>query len=330
MEESTERVQELFKATKTLCVGRFLIDVPTTATVVYGAMWVPYDLVRLPQEAKNIDKHVQTLLEELDGKRHRAAKELRSEPGVLGKTVDGALPGQRIFFGLSGMSSFYKIRSIMPIADDLYIQTAIPVRDGNNYGSTIEELNSVAKRIAPRGDNEIPQESGFCVDGALVRDSDNPKVEKIQVGIRLKEFPDVHFSLELLRGDYIVESDAIEPRLAAARRDAIAAGFGDWFERIKTFRRGERTLGAWNGFEILARVPAQKDQGESHDFNFVALGEAKNPSVPALDMKLDTGVKDNRPGAVPPSISDAEAVYIWDKFTSSLRLRPVTAGKRLE
>ncbi|UGQ48200.1 T6SS immunity protein Tli4 family protein [Massilia endophytica] len=327
MEQSTERVQEVFKTTRTLCVGRFLIDVPLTATVVHGAMWVPYDLIRLPKEAPNIDEHIQKLISELDGKRHLAARELRGERGVLGKVVDGALPGQRIFFGLSGMASFYKIRSLIPIADDLFIQTAIPVRDGNDYGSTVQELNSVARRIVSRGDNELPRESGFCVDGALVRDSDNPKVEKIQMGIRLKEFPDVHFSLELLRGDYIVESDAIEPRLAAARRDAIAAGFGDWFERIKTLRRGERTLGAWKGFEVLARLPAQKDQGESHDFNFVALGEAKNPSVPALDMKLDTGVEDNRPGAIPPSISDAEAVYLWDKLTNSLRLRPVTASK---
>jgi hypothetical protein len=145
--------------------------------------------------------------------------------------------------------------------------------------------------------------------------------------VRLKEYTDVHFSIQLVRKDYVVESDAIEPRLNQAQRDAVANGWGEWYSRIKLLRRRDRALGPWNGFEVLAHLPAQKGMHDTHDFNFVALGVPKDPHMPTIDMKLDTGVRDNQVGAVRPSISDNEAIYIWDQITASIRLRPVTPAK---
>ncbi|UGQ46148.1 T6SS immunity protein Tli4 family protein [Massilia endophytica] len=175
-----------------------------------------------------------------------------------------------------------------------------------------------------RDNNTIPTESGFCIDGALVRDAKQSDIERIQVGVRLKEFPDVHFSIEMVRKNDKIESDALEPRLKEAEREAMLMGFGAWYARIKMLRRGERAIKPWNGYEVLAHMPEQEHEGESHHFNFVALGEPKNPYVPTIDMDLNTGVEQNRPGAARPSVTDDEAVYIWDRLTNSLRLRPIS------
>lgn len=327
MEQRQPTVEEVFAQLKTVCVGRFLIDVPSTAKLSFGEFWTPYNIVRVRGDARNVKNHFVRLERDLESRRHLASKELRKPESMLGKIIEGPLPGLLHFITMSrGYYGFYQIESLLPIGDDLFIQSARPLL-GDDYLNTINILNDVAKRLKPRIDEDIPTESGFCIDGALILDAAKSDVEKIQFGIRLKEYDDVHFSVEMTRKDYVVESDAIEPRLEQARLDGIRNGHGNWYSRITTLRKGKRSLGPWSGFEVLARLPPQKGKGEAHDFNFVALGIPKNPQVPTIDMKLDTGVHDNRPGAVKPSVTDEEALYIWDRITSSIRLRPVAPSK---
>lgn len=325
---SKQSVESLFTQTKTICAGRFLIDVPVTATVVYGTTWVPYDIERLAGEAGNIDGHLALLKKELEETRFLAHKDLVREDSVLGKVLPGSIEGQRTFIGLNkGMAAFHYIWSLIPLGRDLYIARGSPSSRGDAYLKVIYEFHDLAKRMAVLAPGEIPSEIGFCIDGALVRDSLNPRVEKIQLGVRFNEYPDVHFSIQLVRKDYVVESDAIEPRLNQAQRDAVKSGFGDWYSRIKVLRKGSRVVGPWKGFEALAHLPPQNGLHDTHDFNFVALGIPKDPLVPTIDMKLDTGVQDNQAGAVRPGISDSDALYIWDRITTSIRLRPVTSSK---
>jgi hypothetical protein len=127
----------------------------------------------------------------------------------------------------------------------------------------------------------------------------------------------------MTKKDIYIASDSIEPRLKAAEHDAIAQGKGSWYRRIKVLNKGQRRVGNWDGFEVGARIPAQEAGGEHHEFAFLSHGEPKNPMLPVLDIQLHTGVKDNVIGGVKPSITDAEAIYLWDKMLGSIRPRPV-------
>jgi len=42
-----------------------------------------------------------------------------------------------------------------------------------------------------------------------------------------------------------------------------------------------------------------------------------------LDLSLHTGVKGNTTGGTRPSITDDEAVLLWDRLTTSVRPRPI-------
>ena len=128
--------------------------------------------------------------------------------------------------------------------------------------------------------------------------------------------------------EQLVESNALEPRLKQAEKDARAAGAGDWYSRVKFFRRGDREINGWHGFEVLARKPAQAGGSGNHQFAFLSLGELKNPLKPELDVQLDTGVHGNDTAATPPSLTDEEAVALWDKLTSSIRVRPTGGAVR--
>jgi hypothetical protein len=126
----------------------------------------------------------------------------------------------------------------------------------------------------------------------------------------------------MTKKDVLVASDAIEPRLAQAEEEAKRSGAGGWFSRIKVFRRGPRQVGQWTGFEVLVRKPAQEREGESHEFAFLSQGEPKDPLLPVLDVQLNTGVEGNQIGAKRPSVTDEEAIAIWDRLIGTIRVRP--------
>jgi hypothetical protein len=143
------------------------------------------------------------------------------------------------------------------------------------------------------------------------------------LGVRLKEFPDVHFSIEVNKnGNFLIESSRLEPRLKAAEKDA-----GSKYSRIVFLRRGERHLGQWHGEEALARMPAQEKSSDAHEFLFLSLGAVNDPFLPKLDVQLNTGVKDNKTANAHPSLSDEEAVALWDKLITSIRVRPTSVNK---
>jgi hypothetical protein len=180
----------------------------------------------------------------------------------------------------------------------------------------IKSFNTLATLLRPRAENEVPSEPGACIEGGFV--PWQPEFERFALGVRLKEFPDVHFSIEVIKNqNHLVESSALEPRLKGAEKDG-----GSWYSRIKFFRRGPRELGNWKGFEALARKPEQENAVESHEFAFVSLGAINDSLQPKLDIKLDTGVRDDQTASVKPSLTDEEAVALWDKLTTSIRVRP--------
>ncbi|OAI62677.1 hypothetical protein RSP795_11020 [Ralstonia solanacearum] len=330
------RLQPLFDKTKTVCFGRFLIDVPATATVVYGAVDASTRIERLPDEGSKLSEYVAKRETELKSEiRYPRTKGLNRYE----KTLDGAIPGQKILVGFKDFDGdFYKVESYIPLGNDLYIQeTHAPVEPYKLTGQeankplissldeAIAELNISARRLHARADDEIPVTPGVCLDGAFIDDSAGTlRFENIPMGVRLKEFPDVHFSIRSSRNQgNLIESSALEPRIKQAEEDANRMGMGHWYGRIKVFRRGERQIEGWTGYEALAHLPAQEDVSAHHDFQYRSLGHPTDPLKPELDVQMQTGVADNTIGNSHPSISDEEAVALWDKLTSTIRVRPV-------
>jgi len=235
---------------------------------------------------------------------------------LFGKVMDGIVPGQKIVFDSKDGVGYY-VNSYLPVGKDLFIQ---------HFGSVmhedydVEDFNVVARHLRLRGDNEIPGEPGTCIDGGFL-----PlpfEYERVTLGVRLNEFLDVHLSIEVHKNrDRLSESGALELMLKEGEEMAIQAGHGGAYARIKTFRRGPRQLGAWKGFEMVARKPAYKDDTDAHEFRFQSLGAVHDPLQPRLDLRLDSGVKNNQTARVRPSLTDEEAIALWDKLIGTIRVR---------
>jgi hypothetical protein len=306
------RLQPLFEKTKTVCFGHFVVEVPATATVVHGPADVDLPIEYRPGEGDKVAELVAVQLGEVEKERRFLDKADIATFSMFGKVIDGVMPGQKLVFGSKDHAT-YSIDSFIPVGKDLFIQHA---DTAVSKDEVIKSFNTLATLLRPRGENEVPLEPGACIDGGFV--PWQPEFERFALGVRLKEFPDVHFSIQVIKNqNHLVESSALEPRLNGAEKDG-----GSWYSRIKFFRRGPRELSNWKGFEALARKPAQENTAESHEFAFVSLGAVSDSLQPKLDIKLDTGVKDDQTASVKPSLTDEEAVALWDKLTTSIRVRP--------
>jgi hypothetical protein len=313
------RLQSLFAKTRTVCFGHFIVEIPATAIVVYGPAWVNSPIVFFPGEADKVAQHVAANLVEVE--KHRDYLEKGSEflgtESVFGKVIDGAMPGQKLVFGSTDHAT-HSIYSFIPIGKDLFVQSA----DGAiSKDAEIKNLNTVASHLRQRTDGDIPEEPGTCIDGGFV--SWQPEFEQVTLGIRLKEYPDVHFSIDVVKNQkYLSQSSDLDARLKGAESEG-----GNWFTRVTFFRRGPRQLGDWKGFEALALKPAQENEKETHEFHFISLGAPNAPLQPRLDIQLDTGASGHHKGAVRPSLSNEDAVALWDKLTGSIRVRAL-GGKK--
>jgi hypothetical protein len=310
------RLQPLFENTRTVCFGRFLMQVPATATVVYGPAEVETPIEFFEGQSGKVAEHLSARLAEIEQEREYLLKDDIPNLPLFGKVIDGVLPGQKIVFGSKDQIS-YAIYSFVPVGKDLFVQHLNTVLPENERVTT---FNRVASHLRSRSDDEIPREPGTCIEGAFV--PLEQKYERVTIGVRLKEFPDVHFSVEVHKNQkYLPVGSSPKLLREQAKEMAEAEGLGAVFARTKILRQQERQLGIWKGEELALRTPHYKDDLEAHEFQFHGMGAVDDSFQPELDIQLDSGLKDDRKAKVKPSITDEEALALWDKLITTIRVR---------
>jgi hypothetical protein len=226
------------------------------------------------------------------------------------------MPGQKIVFGSKNQAG-YAVHSFIPVGKDLFVQSTDSILRNKDIVSV---FNRVASHLESRSDDEIPAAPGTCIEGGFVRTT--LEREWVRIGIRLKEFPDVHLSVEAHKNlNHLREGSGPKLLREQARETAEAQDLGAVFARTKILRGHERQLGTWKGEEQALRTPAYKDDLEAHDFRFHSMGAVHDPLQPELIIQFDSGVKDDSKAKVKPSIRDEEALALWDKLITTIRVR---------
>lgn len=323
----TPRIQPMFEKTKTICFGRFMVDVPASATVAWGGTIVPLTVNIHPNGADEVKAWSQKVIDELTNEK---AIYLNDIPLLI--SVDNVeQPEGKIVTGYAGFEAMkeLKINGYFAFNNDGLVVNARPMMEDRD--ETVALIKSIARRLRLRADDEIPTAPGNCIEYGFLPDepvaAKEPPAELIRIGFRLKEFPDTHLSIQLRPSnpDYS-ESDSLEWQLQRYERDLKTQAPNHPQLKTKYFRRGRRQIHDWvNGFEALSRSPERPDFNSFHDFGMDFRGVPSDPLKPYADIRMQTGVANNAAGATKASLTDEEAIAVWDKITGTIRVRPTSA-----
>ncbi|MCL1861508.1 MAG: T6SS immunity protein Tli4 family protein, partial [Proteobacteria bacterium] len=284
MDNIPPKIEALFKSTKPVCFGRFIIDVPEKAKVVWGTATVPYDLEVYPDQGHIIKAEIKAKIDKITEEKHR------SEPSMLKEVIDSVNSDSKIVVGYENFMSknLYQLYSYIRLDKTAFVQS-IPsalIKDEAKYKRLTEELLSIARRLRLRAETEIPDEQGICIEEGFIPFPLDYDHEVIRVGFRFPEVPDVTFSIET----YSMSEPSREDTLASAwelgQEAASSAGQSRLFARIKKLRWGDRVIGQWEGAEGLMRLPSDGLEPETHEFQFKTPGVGKDLLRPAVTLKL--------------------------------------------
>jgi hypothetical protein len=323
MSDLTPRLQKYFEKNKAVCFGRFMIDVPDSTIISWGKVAVPYTMQVYPQGVGKVHEEAQKFIDELKSEKaiyHNkvplllAVEEIKEPEGMMVVGYEG-------FEAIAELN----IRAYFRMNQDGVIINSRPFK--REKDEVMLDLLDTARRLKPRLENEIPSEPGNCIEYAFLKEKKNPSeddlFEHIRIGIRLKEFPDVHLSIYVAPANDNPEDDSLASQWEAAKGDMTSINEKIVLGKTKFFRESKRQIHDWKtGYEVMIRSPDEDGSLSHHDFHLRFNGVPRDPYKPYADIKLETGVANNAAGATKASLTDEEAIAIWDKITSSIRVRP--------
>jgi hypothetical protein len=317
------RLRALFEKTKILCFGRYAIEVPQEAQLIMGEVWFPSGVKVVPGGIVGAKRMAEEKLAEQKWK--NATAEI---------TYNGMGPVNDSWQTRYFESKYAKEDNAMFF--NTYIskgETTFVLGDSIKTGET--ETTVIARQLAQarslrlREADEVPTEPGFCIEHGFMASDRYDNQEMVSAGIYLPSFPDVTFSISSNKDAY---ADYDKAEFDKMKRDELPLlarikGAQDMqgvlYPKRDVLREGKRDVQHWKGEESLIRRP-----DGTHDFEWAFVGtptDVANPSE--FGAAMFTKVEANMVGAAKAaSVSNDEAVALWDKLLSGLKFRVKVPG----
>lgn len=317
------RLRALFEKTKILCFGRYAIEVPQEAQLIPGNAV--------------LNSSVEIVAGGLEKAKGRANEEFRKakwENDSAEITYNGPGPIEdswqvRYFSSKFGKEDNLLLFGTYVSKGEITFVLGDAINTGETENMVVARQLAQAKSLRLRAADEVPAEPGFCIEHGFMASNRYVAQETISAGIYLPSLPDVTFSVSSNKDAYadydkarFEEMKRNELPLLARIKDAQKTQ-GASYPKRDVLREGKRDVQHWKGEESLIRRP-----DGTHDFEWAFVGtptEVANPSE--FHAAMFTKVKDNLVGAADKaSVSDDEAVALWDKLLSGLKFRVKVPG----
>ena len=310
------------KDTKTYCFGRFLVDLPKTAEVNGQAYEFMFGKITsepfLKGEAAFAQKMNQRE-EELKAGKHEEKFKLVDIRGVGSRdTRVFKLTKKLITLSGFGFEAYRWNNGALFSMQQLSI-------GADGIDSVLKDVETrIFANLHHRPADKIPAEPGFCIEnGFIADDGKTTQYEKGGISFKFKQWPDVTvYVYSRTNGDKVEE-----PLLARRAKTVVPAELIEAEKGIRILRKGARKVGPHSGEELLETYSS--GEGYSvHQFVWDVRGSARAWSDPVLVFEFETGVNPgNGPRMIRPSLTDKQAIELFDAIVNSIRLRPTTPGK---
>jgi hypothetical protein len=353
--EETQHVEALTANMTTRCVGRYLIDMPQSfvlnsesSTVIEGVKIEVRPLSRRLFEIELDGYEAELRRKHIIGKPNRPfLKRIEAAPVVaVGKVFNRAEGVGESELGrtleLLAWRDGYEVRMSINATDgtDIPFDTSVigtpfensgrriwaEYKDRNDTPEKLAHLLKVYERVSGRKDNEIPSIPGLCIPNGFVAGADREGQDTGAV-YHLSDAPDVWFGVT---------------------SDGTVGGGSTLFERsselekgmkqadVKTLRRTARSMHGEDYEEwLFTNTPYQDDvrgtkfvlhgneAGSKPDQPFIKLALYNGDRIPVPELSMQQKDKLGLNAPLPKAtLTEAEALAIWDKVSATLRLRP--------
>ncbi|MDO8071972.1 T6SS immunity protein Tli4 family protein [Janthinobacterium sp. SUN176] len=319
----SKRLEVLFLKTKIVCFGRYAIEVPQEAKLIYGNISFPSRIEIVKGGIIARDEKISEDIKKI--KTNNPSSEIiSSENGPIENSWQFRYFDNK--FSKEDGNVFFK--TYINKGDITFILSGSTPKGGTITNTATTQLIR-ANSLRLRNHDEIPEEPGHCLEGGHMSDSSYSVQEMADAGLYFPSFPDVTFSVTSNKdayGDYPpAEYEAkVRGELSLlARIQRAKDQQGKNYPARTLLREGKRDVQHWHGEESLIR----RTDGV-HDFEWALVGTPLDIAYPSvLEASMYTKVAHNMVGAAEAaSLSDEEAIALWDKLLSGLKFRVKVPG----
>jgi len=314
----SERLQALFAKTKLVCFGRYALEVPREAELIWG-------------EA-SISSKIKIIRGGLEASQRRVAQDIakikhKDATADITYNKEGPVEGSwQIRYYESESAKEYKLHFFDTYVNkgDLTFILGGSVGQIDTAEVAAAKQAALAKNLRLRAADEVPDEPGYCIPHGFMSDNLYADHETVSVGIYLPSLPDVAFSISSSKDAYAdlspkeFETSQKPELFLLARIEQAKKDQGGGYPARTVLREGKRDVQHWHGEESLI-----KRSDGTHDFEWAFVGTPKDVANPSeYNAVMYTKVKHNVVGAARgASVSDDKAVALWDKLLSGLKFR---------
>ncbi len=186
----------------------------------------------------------------------------------------------------------------------------------------LDHLLKIYSRVRGRRDDEIPTDQGDCIANGFVAGPPSDQ-QAIDVAYHLQGSPDVYFDFNHTTA--VREHDSLLERTAKTEQEMKGSG-------TQTVRKGKRELNGLPYEEWLMKGPTP-DRVPGTMFILHGNETATDPAKPFVGLRLFNGFrvpasersleeKSQLNDLQKATLTEAQALALWDKVTATLRFRP--------
>lgn len=316
-----QKVAKMTEKMRTICVGRFLIDLPADAPVKikYGSVG-----------GLDIESTTRESDEEFAERLHQTERDMAEAVNREGRPSLESSKEIAVNTG-QGKTFIYNRRRTKVMEDHEFVFSEnvalLSMLRFPNLSITGEiewvaprnlpRITNILSFIRPLGEGEIPRESGFCMGHAIVLDPyEHDNRESAVMFAGLPGHPDVNIVLSSMAGT--------RPAPGLLERNASAAAREPLYMRLafSNLREDKRVINGLDGEELVMRI-REPSFTTGYSFQWEMAGKLDDVYAPTLKLELESGVNPVAGGKPVQSTLSEEAMFeLWESIVNSVRLRP--------
>ena len=308
---------------KTVCLGRYLVDVPEGIEINYFATFRNYRL----NDARRLER-VPGL--PADAKKMAAAKvrEFQAQPHETKGTLyirSISLPnggvlvqGWQVSFATRASEAFLYIPLTIQGKSFVYTYHAETISSSKEQ-QQLRDLVAFASSLRPLPKGVIPEEDGLCFGDIMFVGVPDAFVDDLAFN-----FKDPHakgLTIAFAAETALSEFRWLTKRPEWAGEECRLMGGKKKCDKL---RFGKHPVGPIQGEELCLAGRTYDGKYRMYNFTWQNPGVPNSKTSPRLTASLSyRGIPREYPTAPIPFSTEAEALATWDRFVNSIRVRPI-------